>query len=101
MDFSSMGPFALYFLKSGYKRALWAQGLSRHSDDEVQGIIRKDLEAISIYLGQKPYLMGDTVTEVDCALFGVYFSTVFRLGNFPSSPFPKIIKSKISKLGII
>ncbi|KAL7633401.1 UNVERIFIED_CONTAM: hypothetical protein RMT77_016272 [Armadillidium vulgare] len=95
MDFSGMGPFVMHFLKRGYQRALWAQGLSRHSSDEIKEIIRKDLEAISRYLGQKPYLMGDTVTEVDCAIFGVLAQFVWGLS---CSPFRDIIQKDFKNL---
>ncbi|KAB7502146.1 hypothetical protein Anas_12943 [Armadillidium nasatum] len=95
MDFSVMGPFVFHFIKRNYQQALWAQGLSRHSRDEIQEIIRKDLEAISRYLGQKPYLMGDTVTEVDCALFGVLAQFLWALS---CSPFRNIIQKDFQNL---
>ncbi|XP_066305367.1 failed axon connections homolog [Branchiostoma lanceolatum] len=49
---------------------LWAQGMGRHSRDETESIVEKDLKALSTFLGTKPYLMGDEPTEADAAIFG-------------------------------
>lgn len=95
MDFSNMGPFFVKFLKRGMQRALWAQGLSRHSDHEVQEIIRKDFEAVSLYLGSKSYLMGETPNEVDCAVFGMLAQFVWAA---PGSPFYKMIHDDFKNL---
>ncbi|XP_035692345.1 failed axon connections homolog isoform X2 [Branchiostoma floridae] len=63
----------MFFLRSvrgKIRQTMWGHGLGRHSKDEQEGIIEKDLRAISSFLGTKPYLMGDEPTEVDAAVFG-------------------------------
>ncbi|CAH1252229.1 FAXC [Branchiostoma lanceolatum] len=62
--------FLKYFGLGKAKQAMWNQGIGRHSTEEVEGIMDKDLKAISRFLGTKPYLMGDEPTEVDAAVFG-------------------------------
>ncbi|KAI8514174.1 hypothetical protein Bbelb_084980 [Branchiostoma belcheri] len=62
--------FFLRGVRSKVKQTMWAHGIGRHSRDELQGIIEKDLRAISSFLGTKPYLMGEEPTEVDAAVFG-------------------------------
>jgi len=47
-----------------------AQGMGRHTQDEVQQIGMADLQAISDYLGDKPFFMGDKPTTVDATLYG-------------------------------
>lgn len=47
-----------------------AQGMGRHTPDEVQQIGIADLKAISEYLGDKPFFMGDKPTTVDATLYG-------------------------------
>jgi glutathione S-transferase len=47
-----------------------AQGTGRHSREEVLGLMGEDLRAVSEFLGQKNFLMGDRPCEVDCAVFG-------------------------------
>ncbi|XP_066267266.1 failed axon connections homolog [Branchiostoma lanceolatum] len=57
-------------IRSNTKQKLMAHGIGRHSKDDLEGIIEKDLNAISTFLGAKPYLTGDEPTEVDAAVFG-------------------------------
>eukprot|EP00058_Branchiostoma_floridae_P005815 XP_002591303.1 hypothetical protein BRAFLDRAFT_76753 [Branchiostoma floridae] len=52
------------------KKNMWAHGIGRHSDDELEAIVKKDLRALSDFLGSKLYLMGDEPTEADAAVFG-------------------------------
>lgn len=47
-----------------------AHGMGRHTKEEVEQLCLGDLKAISDFLGEKPFLLGDTPTEVDCTLFG-------------------------------
>ncbi|XP_066271303.1 failed axon connections homolog [Branchiostoma lanceolatum] len=56
--------------RSNVRRKLWTHGVGRYSRDEIEGILEKDIKALSHFLGTKPYLMGDEPTEVDAAAFG-------------------------------
>ncbi|XP_078695093.1 failed axon connections homolog [Branchiostoma floridae x Branchiostoma belcheri] len=56
--------------RSNTRQKLMAHGIGRHSREQIEGIIEKDLKAISDFLGTKPYLMGEEPTEVDAAVFG-------------------------------
>ncbi|XP_035692344.1 failed axon connections homolog isoform X1 [Branchiostoma floridae] len=62
--------FFLWYVRGNIRRTLWAHGIGRHSKEDIEGIMEKDLRAISTFLGTKPYLMGDEPTEVDAAVFG-------------------------------
>jgi glutathione S-transferase len=46
-----------------------AQGMGRHTPDEVLGIGKADLQAISDYLGDRPFFMGNDPTLVDATLY--------------------------------
>ncbi|XP_078612868.1 failed axon connections homolog [Branchiostoma floridae x Branchiostoma japonicum] len=70
------------------RQAMWAHGIGRHSKDEIEGIIEKDLKAISAFLGTKPYLMGDEPTEVDAAVFGQLSGILWA---FPDSYLYRIV----------
>ena len=48
----------------------YKQGLGRHSREEVGKWGMEGMQALSDYLGDKPYLMGDKPSQVDCILFG-------------------------------
>lgn len=57
------------FMRRTYRIACWAQGIGRHSEQEVNDIVWKDLAAVSHFLGKKPFLMGEDLCEVDCTVF--------------------------------
>ncbi|XP_068223255.1 failed axon connections-like [Palaemon carinicauda] len=84
----------LWFPRIAKKRA-WAQGIGRHSEKEVEEMMRQDFAALSDYLGDKPFLMGDNPCEVDCTLFG-YISQV--LWNYNGSPYGKMVKEDYPNL---
>ena len=44
---------------------LHGQGLGRHSDAEIADLAARSLEALSVFLGDKPYLMGETPCGAD------------------------------------
>ncbi|XP_068223231.1 failed axon connections homolog isoform X3 [Palaemon carinicauda] len=77
------------------KAALWYQGLGRHSPSEVENMITADLRALSKYLGRKPYLMGDNLTEVDCTMFAFMANILY---NYNRSPYYDIIKGEFTNL---
>lgn len=72
-----------------------AQGMGRHSQEEVIEMGMKDLRAMSAYLGIKPYFMGDTPTEMDCAMFGMLAMIVWCM---PGSPFEQHMKGEFINL---
>ena len=51
------------------KDALDGNGIGRHSRDEIYEMANKDLKAITDFLADKPYLMGDKPSSVDATLF--------------------------------
>ena len=66
------------------KKQSHAHGLGRHTDEEIKKIALGDMKAFSDYLGNKPYLMGEKPTVVDCTLFGFMAATLWTL---PESDF--------------
>ena len=49
--------------------AVKAQGMGRHSYQEVTQLVSRDLAAMSIILADKPYLMGDKPCAADATLY--------------------------------
>ncbi len=45
-------------------KRLKAAGLGRHERDEIINFAKDDLKALSLYLGDKPFFMGDQPTRV-------------------------------------
>ncbi|XP_078601120.1 failed axon connections homolog [Branchiostoma floridae x Branchiostoma japonicum] len=54
------------------RQMLHAQGLGRHSTQEIHAIIQKDVWAASEFLGKKPYFMGEEPTAADPTVFGLF-----------------------------
>jgi len=50
--------------------AMKAQGIARHSPQETAELGDRSLNALSLALGDKPYLMGERPTGVDAMAFG-------------------------------
>lgn len=58
-SFADLYTFALQIWKTCY-----AQGIGRHSIDEVEGIGKKDLMALSVFLADKQFFLGSSPTTV-------------------------------------
>ncbi len=57
--------------RRGVRRQLAAQGMGRHSFDEIHAIGKRDVGAVADLLGDKPFLMGDAATEIDAVAYGI------------------------------
>ncbi|XP_060585323.1 failed axon connections homolog [Ruditapes philippinarum] len=59
-------------MRPGIIKTSYTVGIGRHSDEEVHQLMRNDLKKkFSDLLGDKKYIMGDKITETDCAAFGI------------------------------
>lgn len=72
------------FILRRMKKSLIAQGMGRHTNAEVERMVRQDLAALSAYLGDKRFLMGEDPCEVDCTAFSFISVIMF---NYPGSPY--------------
>jgi glutathione S-transferase len=79
-----MQPMIVKLIARGINKQAIAHGIGRHSEEEIKKLALGDLKAFSDYLGNKPFLMGDTPTLVDCSLFAFMASVVYTTpeGNF-------------------
>ncbi len=65
--------------RRGVRRQLMGHGLGLHSQDEIHAIGQKDISAIADFLGDKPFLMGDVVSEIDA----ISYSFLSNIMNVP------------------
>ena len=56
-------------VRKGIRKALYAQGMGRHSRDEIYEIGRADLNAVSVWLDDKPFFMGAMPTSLDAIAY--------------------------------
>ena len=68
---SGLKVYATISYQPTMKANLNGHGLGRHSKAEVDEIGEKDLSALSNFLGDKQFFMGDTPTSIDCTVFGL------------------------------
>jgi glutathione S-transferase len=62
-------PLVKALIRKKVARSLEAQGLGRHSSEELAELGRRDIEALSVLLGDKPYLFGDAPSAADASAF--------------------------------
>jgi glutathione S-transferase len=55
---------------------LHGQGIGRHSADEVESIGKADLIALSDFLGENPYLLGEEPTSYDATAYSFVAHTI-------------------------
>lgn len=48
------------------------QGIGRRPDEEVLVFLEDDVDALSTYLGDKPYFMGDKLRSIDASVYSTY-----------------------------
>lgn len=76
--------------RRGVRRQLDGHGIGLHLRDEIHAIGRIDIGAIADFLGEKPFVMGATATEVDAIAYGF-------LANIMNVPIVSPIKDEALK----
>jgi glutathione S-transferase len=56
--------------RRGVRRQLHGHGIGLHSQDEIHAIGLGDIAAVADFLGDKPFLMGETASEIDAIAYG-------------------------------
>lgn len=61
-------PFIVRMVRGKVRKNLLAQGLGRHTEAELNTLAIRDVEAISAFLGEKPWLMGAEPCGADASV---------------------------------
>ncbi|CAD7705474.1 unnamed protein product [Ostreobium quekettii] len=61
--------FFPYLFQRTVRKNLYQQGLTRHSENDVNAILTASFSALSTFLGDQPYFLGDEPCETDCIVF--------------------------------
>jgi glutathione S-transferase len=69
-------PLILIKVRSDVRKALRGHGMGRHSQDEITQLATRDIGALAVQLGDKPYFMGAEPTGVDATVFGFVASVL-------------------------
>lgn len=73
------------------RKELYNHGMGRHSQDEIYQMGDRDLEALNIYLGNRPYFMGETPTSIDACAYA-FLANILHAPI--SSPMTDYVKSQ-------
>jgi len=57
--------------RRGVRRQLQGHGMGLHSREEIRAIGQKDIGAVADFLADKPFLMGESATEIDAVAYGL------------------------------
>ena len=69
------------------RNELWQQGTSRHSEGEVFRMGCEGIAAVSTYLGDKPYFLGDRITSLDATALAFIVSLLWVPYQNPMNAF--------------
>ncbi|XP_063424050.1 failed axon connections homolog isoform X1 [Mytilus trossulus] len=72
-----------YIGRRQIKKIMYAVGMGRHSSDEVYHIMELDLKAVSDFLGNKKFLLGDKPCQADCSVFGLISNAYWQSFGSP------------------
>jgi glutathione S-transferase len=70
-------PAASMLVRMRIRRMLWSQGIARHAPDEIYAFGREDLHAVSAFLADKPFFMGEQLTTIDAVAYGFLANILF------------------------
>lgn len=79
-------------VRKGLRKALYLQGTGRHNREEIYAMGKADLSALSIWLGRKPYFMGEVASSLDATAYAF-------LANILVPPFDSPLKTHAMSLG--
>jgi glutathione S-transferase len=65
-----IGGVAFKMMQRGMVGQLHARGIARHAPDVIEAKGRHDIDALSAFLGDRPYLVADRPVVADAAVFG-------------------------------
>lgn len=85
-------PFIEPFFRHKMRRTVWLQGMGRHTPEEIRSIGMNLLTAVSDWLGNKPYMLGDHPHTIDATAYGFLSGWVWE-------PFEGQIKDHAIRLG--
>ncbi len=62
-------PFVVAMISRSVKRTLYGQGLGRHARADIEAFAKRDLDALSAFFGNKPFLMGTEPCGADASVW--------------------------------
>jgi glutathione S-transferase len=76
-------PAVKWFVRRKVARSLWAQGMGRHSGQEIAELGLRDIEALATLLGDKPFLFGEAPCGADATVFAFVATIMAPIAESP------------------
>lgn len=76
-------PFIIAMVRRQVRASLRSQGTGRHSPDEIVTLGCRSIDAIAVYLGDKPFFMGAEPKGVDATMFSFAASALCPVFTTP------------------
>ncbi|MCW3479286.1 glutathione S-transferase family protein [Neisseriaceae bacterium JH1-16] len=76
-------PLVEKMIRGKVRKVLHAQGIGRHSPEEIAAMAGRDIDAVATLLGDKPYLLGDTPCGADASVFAFVAGTLCPVFETP------------------
>jgi len=70
-------------IKRTFRTQLYARGMGRHAEAVIIAQGQADLDALSVLLGDKPYMLGDQPSAIDACVFGFLGVSLYVDGDNP------------------
>jgi glutathione S-transferase len=65
------------------------QGMGRRPDEEVFAFLKADIDALSTFLGDKPYFMGDKLRSIDASVYSSFRHVADQPWDFPGRDYAR------------
>jgi len=78
-----------------WKKYSYAQGIGRHTKEEIYETTTDALRSVSKILGNKKFILGDEPCEDDCAIFGMLAQCIWGL---PHSPYEQLSNGELKNI---
>ena len=80
-------PLIIAKVRRDVKRRHHGHGMGRHTRDQIESLAKRDLDAISDFLGDKPFLFGAEPHAADASIYGSVASALCPLFDTPIRSF--------------
>lgn len=88
-----IGGFIFNKIRKDFLTAIKAQGMGRHTREEIIQFVKNDLKSLSVLLGSKEFFMGDRPTSLDACAYGFLVQQFGTPWEGPVKPYAKSLKN--------
>lgn len=90
-----IGPLIFKQIRKNFLKAIYAQGMGRHSREEILGFAKTDLLSLSVFLGEKPYFLGPQPTSLDATMYGFLIQQIWVPWDSPLKQYAQTLSNLV------